>query len=140
MKAIKFRSPEIAEKVHAHLYDVTRDGNKLFFTKFDQMAFNLAINLENLSRADYAAFGGEGDREGPWISRPSGVSYLQGEYSITLNIGLYLFPRSGPTLTMRDRGMTLTFSDPVYHQVRLLVCGTFRLTEEAVNEIPLTVN
>ena len=62
MKAIKFRSPETAEKVRAHLYDVTIDGAKLFFSKFDQVAFDLVINLEKLSRADYSVLGTEGDR------------------------------------------------------------------------------
>ena len=53
------------------MYGVTIDGAKLFFSKFDQVAFDLVINLENLRRADYSVLGTEGDRDGPWISRPS---------------------------------------------------------------------
>lgn len=54
MKVIQFRSPETAEKVQAHLYDVTRGGSKLFFTKFDRAAFDFVLALEGLSHADYS--------------------------------------------------------------------------------------
>ena len=139
MKVIKFRSPETAEKVHAHLYDVTIDGAKLFFSKFDQVAFDLVINLENLRRADYFVLGTEGDRDGPWISRPSDAPCQQSLRASSLNVSLYTISRMS-RITMRDRGIQLTFNDPAYHRVRLLVCGTFRLTEEAINGIPLIVN
>ena len=138
MKVIKFRSPETAEKVRAHLYGVTIDGAKLFFSKFDQVAFDLVINLEKLSRADYSVLGTEGDRDGPWISRPSRLP-CQPLRATSLNVSLYIIPRFS-RISMHGRGMQLTFGDPVYHQVRLLVCGTFRLTEEALDEIPLIVN
>ena len=129
----------MAEKVRAHLYDVTTDGAKLFFSKFDQVAFNLVINLEKLSRADYSVLGTEGDRDGPWISRPSRLPCQQALRATSLNVSLYIVPRLSH-IAIHGRGIQLTFSDPVYHQVRLLVCGTFRLTEEAINEIPLIVN
>lgn len=139
MTIIEFRSPEMAEKVHAHLYNVTIDGTKLFFSKFDRVAFYLVINLENLSRADYSVFDTEGGRNGLRISRPSHVYCQQAQRSIVLNISLYIIS-GAPRLATRDRGIQLIFNDPTYHRFQLLACDSFQLPREAINEIPLEIN
>jgi hypothetical protein len=147
MKVIKFRSPEIAEKIHAHLYGATIDGDKLFFTKFDQMAFNLAINLEDLSRADYAVFGTEGDRNGPWISRPSHISSHQTD-SPWLHGQDHRLHRQDHPQSQTTLEVALTVGIPNendgmgvigVHRYGLLVDPTF-LIVDGFNEIPLIVN
>jgi len=54
-KIVKFKNTDTAEKVRQHLYRVDRDGDRLIFSNFlkEQPAFELAVALEGLTRADY---------------------------------------------------------------------------------------
>jgi hypothetical protein len=58
MKTVNFhRSPADAKKIQAYFPDITtRDDDTLTFSSFDPPAFELAIGLEGLTRADYSLF------------------------------------------------------------------------------------
>jgi hypothetical protein len=58
MKTVRFnRSPENAKKIQAYFPDITTlDDDTLTFSSFDQPAFELAIELEGLTKEAYSFF------------------------------------------------------------------------------------
>ena len=132
MKIVKFRSPEIAEKVQAHLYDVTIDKDELRFSNFDLQAFNCVTKLENLDRGDYSFVDSESKNEEPWITSP----YVSRQTRITLEFAVNILALTRPTFLSIGLG---GFTQVDRHYFSLLVCNTFQYSED-VTAIPLAIN
>lgn len=132
MKIVKFRSPEIAEKVQAHLYDVMIDKDELRFSKFDEQAFNCVLNLENIDRLDYSFVDNGSKNKEPWIS----PIYEFRRTRIILELGIFIPVLIRPDCSSIGLGGVV---QAVRHYFSLLVCNTFRHSE-GINEIPLVIN
>ena len=132
MKIVKFRSPETAEKVEAHLYDVKIDKDELRFSKFDEQAFNCVLNLENVDRLDYSFVDDESKNKEPWIS----PVYEFRQTRITLELGINIPVLIRPDFSSIGLGEVIKV---VCHPFSLLVCNTFQYSED-VTAIPLVIN
>ena len=132
MKIVKFRSPEIAEKVQAHLYDVTIDKDELRFSEFDEQAFNCVLNLENLDREDYFFVDSESKNKEPWITAP----YVSRQTRITLEFEVDILVLTESTFLSIGLDGFIRID---HHYFSLLACNTFQ-PSEGTNEIPLIIN
>jgi hypothetical protein len=83
-KIVKFDSPEIAQKVEAHLPYVKVEGDRLIFSKFDKPAFELAVALEGLDKTVYSFIENNGKN---CQNSPSRGTFLVGAIALKVRRG-----------------------------------------------------
>lgn len=137
-KIVRFQSfelPELAEemamKVQSYLYDVTRDKNELIFSKFDEEAFNLVINLVGLSRQDYCFIDSESVNKEARVATICEFRQARIVLEIEINIPMFVrFPFAARSTNL-DR--------EVVHCFRLLVRDVLQ-PSESTTEVYLEID